>query len=233
MGHHLRRLDGLVVAVGQFNPAIVTPEWLLAKGLIDESDKDAALSTMQALVREGLMAFDATWFSLRLVQNQMVLSTTAGLTPRIRDLAVGIFALLPETPLTGLGLNFAADVQFDSADEYHRFGYTLAPRAIWKELYPDLHSGLASLTIAIDQQLRQGDLAPVPGRGQRRFTIQPSNTISPNAVHIAFNHHSPLEPKNGARDALRIIAESWDDVQREAEMAILTVAEKASKGVGS
>ncbi len=219
MGHKLVRLDGVVVAVGSFNPAIVTPDWLVRRGLISDSEGEECLSKMQALVQEGLMAFDATWFSLRLVQNQFILSTTSGVTPRLRDLAVGIFSLLPETPLTAIGLNFVADLQFDSEDEYHRFGHFLAPKKVWNDLYPTFNAGLATLTIALDNSKREGVLDAMPKSEQRRFTMQPSNTVSPHAVHIAFNHHYPIDEKNGARDGLQIISSQWDLDQDEAEKA--------------
>lgn len=217
MGHQVKRLDAIIVSVGQFNPAIVSPTWLLSKELISDSDAEAAMETLQALVKEGLMSFDTSWFSFRLVQQQLVLSTTAGATPRIRDLAASVFRLLPETPITAVGINFVADVQFDSVDEYHRFGDRLVPKDVWSALYPGLNAGVASLQLAIDEtprtQVGAGERAPE----QRRFTIQPSNVINTNAVHISYNHHYPLGESGAGRGAMELVTKQWDADFAEAE----------------
>lgn len=216
MGFRTVRFDGIIVALGKFNPAIVTPEWLRRQELISDSDLEACMSKLQAMVQEGLMAFDCSWFSFRLVQNQFVLATVAGATPRIRDLAVGIFSVLPETPISAVGLNFASDIQFDSVDEYHKLGDVLAPKAVWKELFPDLGAGLVSLQIAVDKAGR-GQATKNPTEEQVRFTIEPSNAVGPNAVHIAFNHHYPLTGEDGARSALKVMKERWQADLEEAE----------------
>ncbi len=217
MGHQVKRLDAIIVAVGQFNPAIVSPSWLLNKALISESDSEAAMETLQALVKDGLMSFDTSWFSFRLVHQQLVISTTAGATPRVRDLAASIFRLLPETPVTAIGINFATDMQFDTAEEYHRFGDTLVPKTVWSKLYPKLNAGVASLQIAIDSTPRNqvGVVSDAPE--QRRFTIQPSNVINTNAVHIAYNHHYPLNGNGGGRAAMDLIKDRWQVDFSEAE----------------
>lgn len=217
MAYQVKRLDAIIVAVGHFNPAIVSPAWLQRKDLISESDADSAMETLQALVKEGLMSFDTTWFSFRLVHQQMALSTTAGVTPRIRDLAASIFRLLPETPVTAVGINFATDLQFESTDDYHRFGDLLVPKGVWSALYPGLNAGVASLQLAIDPtprtQLRPAESPPE----QRRFTIQPSNVIGANAVHIAYNHHYPLGDDGRGGAAMDLIQKCWDADFAEAE----------------
>lgn len=220
MGSRIVRFDGIIVAVGQFNPAIITPDWLQRQGLIAESDLEDCMSKLQALIQEGLMSFDSSWFSFRLVQNQMVLSTLAGATPRLRDLAIGIFRVLPETPISALGINFASDIQFDSAAEYHRFGDQLVPKAIWETIYPDRNIGLASLQVAIDENKRTGP-QQATDVDQRRFTIQPSNVVTPNAVHIAFNHHYPFSKNDGARSALETIERRWEDDLQEADTSCI------------
>lgn len=217
MGHQVKRLDAIIVAVGHFNPAIISPAWLQRNDLISESDADGAMETLQALVKEGLMSFDTSWFSFRLVHEQMALSTTAGATPRIRDLAASIFRLLPETPVTALGINFAADLQFDSTDEYHRFGDILVPKDIWSMLYPGLNAGVASLQLAVDSTPRTQLGAAESAPEQRRFTIQPSNVIGANAVHIAYNHHYPLGEGGGGRAAMDLILKCWEADFTEAE----------------
>ncbi|HMW22453.1 MAG TPA: hypothetical protein PKC59_03370 [Burkholderiaceae bacterium] len=225
----MKRLDAIIVAVGQFNPAILSPSWLQRKDLISESDADSAMESLQALVTEGLMSFDTSWFSLRLVQQQLVLSTTAGATPRIRDLAASIFRLLPETPVTAIGINFAADVQFDSVAEYHQFGDVLVPKEVWSKLYPGLSVGVASLQLAIDSTPRTHVGATGSIQEQRRFTIQPSNVIHTNAVHIAYNHHYPLGDDGGGRAAMDLIMAKWeadfDEVENKFELLLKLLVE--------
>jgi hypothetical protein len=226
MGYRIVRSDAIIVAIGAFNPAIVTPDWLHGRGLISEADRDHCLSKMQALVENRIMAFDADWFSLRLVENQLALSTSMGVTPRLRDLALGVFSILPETPLSALGLNFVADIQFDTSNEYHQFGDTLVPKSLWNELYPDKNAGVASLVVAIDSdpRLQTPDKKRAPH--QKRFTIQPSNVINVNAVHIAFNDHFDLDKRNGARDSLPLLTNQWERSQEESDRAMKFLVER-------
>lgn len=216
MGHRIARFDAIIVAIGSFNPAIVTPEWLHRHDLISQSDLDECKAKLQAAVEQGLMSFNCQWFAFRLLGDQMVLSTLSGITPRLRDLAHGILTLLPETPLTAIGLNIVSDIQFDTDAEYQKVGDVLNPKEIWRALYPDKSLGMASLTVIIDDAgtARVNAVGP---EAQRRFTIQPSNSIGPSAAHVAYNHHYPVE---NVAHALEILDQQFLGDQTEAESNI-------------
>jgi hypothetical protein len=222
MGYRITRLDAIVVAVGAFNPAIVTPDWLARHDLISEAERDECLGTMQALISNGIMAFDAEWFGFRLIKNQLAISSTKGATPRVKDLAWGILRLLPETPLSAMGMNFVADVQFDSAEEYHQFGDALVPKTIWGHLFPDRSVGVANLNIAINASPRTSGVAQ-DTTDQKRFIIQPSNLVGPNAVNIVFNDHRILDGEVPALHAADILDRHWDKALVDAETWILAI----------
>ena len=89
------------------------------------------------------------------------------LSPAFKDLAVGIFQLVPHTPVTAEGLNFLGHFKLASEDEYHWVGDVLAPKDIWKALYPDEWPGLADLTIQI-QPWTRGE--PLKTKDEKRIS---------------------------------------------------------------
>jgi len=94
----LKNLDDLVsiVLVGNFNPAIFQPTWLASKGLIRESE---ATSASIEVIHPEIAQFRAGWLHLAVTTTKFVASTSdpAHRAP-LRDLVMGIFELLDQTP---------------------------------------------------------------------------------------------------------------------------------------
>src|SRR5260221_3519734 len=143
---------GAIVAVGTFAPAIFTPDWLERHQLIGSDDAVAARSRDDFVLTQQVSQFQTDWFQLQVLQNQFVVANKGALAPTLRDLSAGVFSLLPELPITAIGLNFFAHYRFSDIAECHRLGDTLAPKDIWAEMYPlgDNQSiGLLDLTMAV------------------------------------------------------------------------------------
>ncbi len=108
-----------VVGAGAFNPAIIHPKWLAEKGLLDPSAADGAVrpdAGSPFLVSPQMAAFRAGWLWVQVTQQQAVFSTVyEGRESDLRDLAKGVFDLLPETPVHGLGINADIHVRLPSA----------------------------------------------------------------------------------------------------------------------
>lgn len=177
-----------IVAVGAFNPAIFTPDWLERNKLIGEDDADAARQLSSLVVSQQVCQFETDWFSLQVLEDRFSLTSKGALTPALKDLAVGIFTLLAHTPITAVGLNFTGHYKLDSEKEYHKVGDVLAPKDIWDKLYPGENesAGMAELTIRI-QPCSRGQ---VPKSGdEKRITVQPSGRLKSNGVFFAQNDH--------------------------------------------
>ena len=181
-------LTSVIIAVGDFNPAIFSPDWLERNNLIGKDDADAVREGGQGkalLVSHQVATFETKWFALQVVENQFSLTSKDALSPAFKDLAVGIFQLVPHTPVTAVGLNFLGHFKLASEDAYHRVGDKLAPKDIWKTLYPDESPGLADLTIRI-QHWTRGE--PLNTKDEKRISLQPSSKFKFGA-YLTYNDH--------------------------------------------
>lgn len=199
-----------VVAVGAFNPAIFSPDWLERNKLIGKGDADDAKSSPSLIISHQATVFETEWFALQVFDNQFSLTSKGALTPAVRDLAVGILSLVSHTPITAIGLNFLAHFRFNTEAEYHKIGDVLAPKAIWDSLYPERSSaGLADLSIRI-QDAERGS-APRSGN-EKRISVQPSGKVK-FGVFMSLNDHREIQDAvNGislAEQAASIIDSDW------------------------
>jgi hypothetical protein len=146
-----------IVAVGAFNPAILTPDWLEKNQLIGSDDAENARNFEGLIISQQVTVFETDWFALQVLDNQFSLTSKGALSPTLRDLASGIFALVPHTPVTALGLNFLGDYKMPSLDQYHKVGDILAPKDIWSKIYPPEENsvGLMSLSVKIQNGKRE------------------------------------------------------------------------------
>lgn len=223
MAHSLETLTSSIVAVGKFNPAIFSPDWLEKNGLIGAADADDARNASSTVISHQASFFETAWFSLQVLEGQYSLTSKGALTPALRDLAVSIFQLVQHTPVEALGLNFIAHYKLPSLALCHKIGDTLAPKEIWNSLYPgeDRSAGLGNLVIRI----QNGERDHPKNEDEIRLTVQPSTLVKGLGVAFLYNNHmkSPSENPNGlwVSDTVRAKWESaWSDATRVFEQVM-------------
>jgi hypothetical protein len=178
-----------IVAVGAFNPAIFSPDWLERNKLIGQGDTEVAKNTPSLIVSPQITVFETDWFALQVLENQFSLTSKGALTPAFKDLAVGIFSLVSHTPIKAVGLNFLAHFRFTTETEYHQIGDVLAPKTIWNKLYPETNSaGLANLTIKI-QEAERGKTPR--SANEKTISVQPSGKVK-FGVLLTINDHREI-----------------------------------------
>ena len=207
--------EGLdVVVVGSFNPAIFHPEWFLRQNLIGDQDaKDATIKVVSGQVTEVRLC----GLKLLCIAERFSLGTSnVSQAARIQDLLLGIFSVLPHTPIAACGINPLAHYRVDNAAYWHKIGHTLAPKElVWNELFQQ--PGMQSLTI---KSPREGDFA-----GEVNITVEPSAKYSPGIL-VRSNYHYGLPPSSihagGAELLLNFLRTEWNPacemVQRVANM---------------
>jgi len=222
VAHTAEIFTSSIVAVGDFNPAIFSHDWMERNGLIGKDDADSVREGRQGrplLVSRQVTTFETKWFALQALENQFSLTSKDALSPAFKDLAVSIFQLFPDTPVAAVGLNFLGHYKLASEDEYHRVGDVLAPKDIWKALYPDDMAGLADLTVRIQRGSR-GE--PLKTKDEKRIAVQPSSMVR-FGVLLSYNDHHDVSAsdednlKPGERVASLIDSEwesSWHDAER-------------------
>ena len=183
-----------IVATGSFNTTIFSPDWLERNNLIGKDDADAARNSDNFLVSKPIARFETDWFKCQVIADKFSLETKGPVTPAIRDLAAGVFTLVPHTPLSALGINFTAHYRLGSEDLYYRIGDKLAPKEFWHGVFPDddRSIGTDTLVIAI-QPFKRGEVPTTKNR--LRVTLQPSVLIT-KGLFLSYNDHREFDAKN-------------------------------------
>lgn len=200
MAYTAEILSSQIVVVGDFNPAIFSPDWLERNKLIGEGDAITARAVSPGrttlLVSHQVSTFESEWFALQVLENQFSLTSKGVLTLPFKDLAAGIFQLVSHTPVNAVGLNFTAHFKLASQETYHKFGDVLAPKDIWGPLYDGEHAGLEQLTIRFQRGSRdkQADT-----KDEKRITVQPSRSLK-NGISLSLNDHHDVT--RGDEDSL-------------------------------
>ncbi len=150
------------------------------------------MSATSLIVSRQVCAYDTDWFAVQVLPEQFSLTSKGPLTPAFADLAIGILSLVPETPMTAIGLNFLAHYRLASDADYHRVGDVLAPKTIWTSLYPEpyISAGLADLTIRIQ---RTDEHRQPTTEDEKRISVQPSGRFR-SGVFFSYNDHHVITP---------------------------------------
>jgi len=228
VAHAAEIFNAVIVVVGDFNPAIFTPDWLVQSQLIGKDDAGEIPNLSKSfLVSREVTTFEAKIFALQVLQNRFFMASKDALSPAFKDLGVGILQLLPHTPISAVGLNFMGHFKLQNADDYHRVGDVLAPKSIWTTLFPDKAAGLAELTIRIQDGVRGEELK---SKDEKRITVQPSEKVQPG-VFLSYNDHHDLRASEGdglrpGERAAKIIDEHWQSSLDDAVRVFDEVIEK-------
>lgn len=221
-----------IVVVGDFNPAIFSPDWLERNNLIGEGDAAVAKNGgtgRQPLVSHQVTNFETEWFTLQVIENQFSLTSRGVLSPAFKDLVVGIFQLVPHTPVTAAGMNFIGQFKLKNKDEQHKVGDTFVPKDIWNTLYSDeFFVGVENLSMRIQQGSRDEGATT---KDEKRITLQRSSNFT-NGVGLSFNDHHDLtsevnETSSPAERLVAIIDEQWESVWRDSERVFDQLLTKA------
>ncbi|MEO7818543.1 MAG: hypothetical protein ABIS18_05290 [Actinomycetota bacterium] len=230
-----------IVLRGSFNPAIMSPGWLLANGLLGEAEANQA---QPEIIIPDISIFTAAWLRCQVTHDQMLFSTVEPQEfERARDVAVGVLNILEHTPVAFLGLNHEAHIVASSMDVWHRLGDALAPKDLWE---PELRlPGMRSVTI---EGVRPDEFA-----GHIQVSVQPSARVQPG-IYVSYNDHYVLrtveeQPKTRADFvdpaiadsktvppsaeliplAIKILSEKWADSRERSEAIFLKVMSAGEK----
>lgn len=209
--------DANIVVVGHFNPKIFHPEWFVRKEIVPEWDykDDQSLVNLPELAKLELPGE----ISLQVTLDQFTIrSGRASSFATVRDLAVSVFSLLRETPVSQFGMNLNRIARLSSKDRWVAFGEMLSPKELWSRVSGDFDSispekieqmmGLIDITY----QLARSDELDGWVRA-RVFAANPSEYM------MGFQSNSHINLNNsGAALLVQILAEKWDDALKQANI---------------
>lgn len=204
-----------VVLLGRFNPRIFQPAWFAARELLAEPDVDPKSIVMT----DGFVAFETEFVNVLCAQDrcQFVTTATTPTAELVRDLVVGTFSILAETPVWEFGINHAVHIP----SQVRR----------WDDVAAALGDPQLSLVLLPDQRL-QG-IAFQSERddhyeGTRSLQLQPSIQL-PDGVYFSLNDDVVVHPPDerdaiGARQAIEILDKIWDASYELAESVRVRLA---------
>lgn len=198
-----------IVLRGSFNPAILQPAWMASLDILKKEEADA---TEIEVIHQEVTILRLDSIGLNVNKGRFELATVQESDfPRIRDLTLGIFEVLSQTPVRSLGLNWQYNFRMASDAKWHELGFRLAPKEPWNEIFDeDQQAGMRSLTI----EGRRKD-----GRsGFVRIRVEPSPLVD-HGLFIDVNDHYVLDesPGAGTSQVTDILADSWSGSFRWAQ----------------
>jgi hypothetical protein len=199
-----------IVLRGDFNPTIFQPSWLANQGLIRPQEAEAA--NIQ-VIHHQVAQLEVEWLQMGITTDRFQATTSQEpYYEPLRDLVIGIFSLLTQTPLKFLGINRNFHYQLESEDAWNRVGDRLVPKQDWEEILE--RPGMLSLSV---QGKRPDDL-----QGYIRVKVEPSARVQ-FGVFVEINNHyilSSAESPASAKEAITIISEHWSQsMQRGLQIA--------------
>jgi hypothetical protein len=193
-----------VVLLGSFNPGIFTTDWLARNGLT--ADQPEGVTSVGSLVSPQFTVLNLPRFALA-VQPERFEATAPSREhfEALRDLIVGMFAILEHTPVTQLGFNHLAHYRAPSKDLWDAVGHTLAPKPVWAKYLTD--PGMLSLTIRGKR----------PGAPDSRLDaiVQPSTQLR-HGVYIQTTEHYERSGSDATAELMDVLKTRWDAMLRHA-----------------
>lgn len=208
------QVEGLsIVILGDFNPAILHPQWLAGKNLIRENEANSASI---GVVHNEISSFDLDWCTIEFTKTKAVIKTQKKpYFDLIKDLLIGIFAYLPETPIRSFGLNYTFDISLKTAKLNYDFGNFITPLNFWGEFLNDPR--------LFQIELLEDNLAS-DGKSYRRVRISSASKESlPFGIEILVNNHFELENKKGAQKFNKVLKEKFFETGNESKTIATSV----------
>ncbi len=184
MNQHLKINTLGIVLLGDFNPTIIQPFWLASKGLIRDTDAENAV--IEHILKQSVK-FSLSWAKIEVTTSHFSITTDQeSFFEPLRDLVLGVFKLLKETPITSLGVNHIYTFSLPDKKTFYEFGNKIAPLSNWDSF---LNSPKV-LQVEIIEETREDNY-----NGYFRVHIQPAaaELKLDNSIVFSINDHITLK----------------------------------------
>jgi hypothetical protein len=190
-----------VVLVGNFNPGIFHPAWFEKIGLIS---KEESLNAKIEIVRPEVSNFVVGSINVLVTLDRCQLDTSdPASSGQLRDIAIGSFRVLDQTPFKQMGVNHMMHFKMDSTESWHKVGHTLVPKGIWS----DLIDTPGTLRVEL-QGVRKGSSAK-----SITVTVEPSKKVVPG-VYVGTNEHFELSKDQESQVLIDVLNTQWDEIHK-------------------
>ena len=196
-----------IIILGNFNPSIFQPFWLAKKKLITEEEaQDAKVD----IIHNELVVFSLGWAKIDVRLDRFEISTNSEpYFSVLKDLVVGIFFYLKETPAKAIGINYVFKLGLQDEKRYYDFGNKVAPLSNWDFMND---SRLTSIEVL---ERERSDGAP----GHYRIRIESDQSVK-FGVSVLMNDHFDLKhtSKENSSEILQVIETKWLESAKKADL---------------
>ncbi|MCJ2102702.1 hypothetical protein [Methylobacterium sp. E-046] len=211
-----------VVLLGNFNPAIFSPQWFARREIVSEAEADEA---QIGVIHPEVVMFRLGSKNIHVEQNRFQVDTNEAPWVTALDVVAKTFGeFLVYTPVTSFGINRQVHFRLKSEPARFALGRKLAPTTPWgdwgqelDERPKELRSGVIDLTM---REVWKNEVL----NGYTQATVQPSNILPGNTgVYIRINDHSNInvpQDGEGAERIIQTLCDKFDDVINRAEWII-------------
>ncbi len=193
-----------IILVGDFNPSIIQPFWLASKKLIKNQEADQA---DVELIHSELSRFELDWVFIEVTKTKFELrSSKEPYFEAVRDLAIGIFTYLSETPVRAGGINHHLHFAMPDNARYYQVGNSLGKLSNWANFMNDPR--MLRLDILENERKDKNN-------GSYRVIVQPSDQLSTAAFPLSITLNDHIDAKKGDKvldsNVIKILASIWDN----------------------
>lgn len=178
-----------IVLVGDFNPAMFSPQWFGKNNIMPAEEVGFALSEQNSpIISSAITVFQTNQLNIKIDTKRFQVSATKEPLVTIKDFILKTFEGLSNYTIKAYGYNYSAHYQIENFHEFHRIGDLLAPKIYWEKLLGD--------DIAGDE--REGGLATIQMQKQKKqkngniSIILQSSTMFKPGFYMACNDHNVL-----------------------------------------
>ena len=189
-----------IVFLGNFNPVIITPQWLAYKNLIRESE---SIDAKILVIHDDITKFELNWLSVDITRNKLIFRCTKEpYFNTMKDLIISILSILKETPINSFGFNHLYHFSLRSPEQYYNFGSWLSNLNAFSDVLDNPKLQTIQF-VESDIELKNGKIS---------LTIQPSLLLTDKkSVCFNFNHHFENDHGEICSRVLEILNNQWDN----------------------
>lgn len=208
-----------VVALGNFNPKIFTPAWLLKYNLIKNEDYDFAIDQEKDnfVNVPDVSRINFEWGILTVNPMRFVVELSdESYSLILKDLIFSIFNILEHCPVKFLGLNYSEVFEFPNEKVYKKIGDYFSPKKVWDNHLKE--AGVLNMTL---QSERLDD-----NEGLRNLIV---NALPDFKVRLRLNDHLKLDDNEPITSMLEYIETYWESSLKESKKTILEIMGEVNK----
>lgn len=208
------RLD--IVFLGDFNPKIFSPIWFSSYDLIGKTE---ATEANVEVIHKDVSVFNLDWFRLQVTLDRFSIFTEQeAYFEKLLDLVHHTFTHLSHTPIHAIGMNWGGHYLPDTTEEWHEFGYFIAPQSPWKNIFDDS----AVLKVEMTEKNKPKDLSD----GNIQVWVEPSKQIR-GGIFINMNDHYEIVGERiiGCSDIIAILDSNREKSKAKFENVVKSLFE--------